>query len=87
MPTKTGDVNGQNAPASGAVAVTPADGSDLSLAPTRGLYIGVSGDVKVDMLGGDTAITFKAAPVGVLPIRVKRVYSTGTTATNILALY
>ena len=87
MPTKTGDVNGQNAPYFGAVAVTPADGSDLPLAPTRALYIGVAGDVVVDTLGGDSTITFKAAPVGVLPVRVKRVRSTGTTATNILALY
>lgn len=71
-------------PATIAAAVTPSDTVDLTTAP-RALYVGVSGDVKVNMLGSG-AVTFKAAPVGVLPIRVSRVYATGTTATNILAL-
>jgi hypothetical protein len=73
-------------PVYGAVAVATSDVADLPLAPTRSIYVGVSGDVKVDLVSGDT-VTFKAAPVGVLPLRVKRVYATGTTATNILALY
>lgn len=87
MPTKVYERHGNNAPYYGAVAVTPADGSDLALTGTRALYIGVTGDVKVDTLGGDTGIVFKAVPVGVLYVAVKRVYSTGTTATNIVALY
>lgn len=74
------------APATGAFAVTPADGSDLSYV-TRGLYVGVSGDVKADMEDG-TTVTFTAMAAGVVhPLRVKRVYSTGTTATNITGVY
>jgi hypothetical protein len=69
-----------------AAGVTTADGSDLPIAPTRALYVGVAGDVKVDMADG-TTVTFKNAPAGVLPVSVKRVYATGTAATNILALY
>ena len=71
-------------PAENAPAVTPSNTVDLAKT-TRALYIGVSGDVKVDTLGGDTS-TFTAHPVGYLICRVTRVYATGTTATNILAL-
>lgn len=73
-------------PAYDAAAVTPNDAADLPRVPARGLYVGVSGDVKVDMQGGGTVV-FKAVPVGVLNVRVTRVYATGTAATNILALY
>jgi hypothetical protein len=68
-----------------AVAVTPNDSTDLSKT-TRGLYIGVSGDVKVN-IGGST-ITFTAMAAGIIhPIGVTRVFSTDTTATNIVAVY
>ena len=68
-----------------AIAVTPAD--DGALRPTRALYIGGAGDVKVDMALGST-ITFAGSLAGtILPIQVTRVYSTDTTATNIVALY
>ena len=69
-----------------AAAVTPSDGSDLPITPTRALYIGNTGALKVDMADGST-VTFANCPAGVLPISVKRVYSTGTAATNIAALY
>lgn len=58
--------------------------ADVPLAKTRRLYIGVSGDVKVDMVGGETAIVFKAVPVGFLDVRASKVYKTGTTATNLV---
>lgn len=73
-------------PAVSAAAVTPDNDTDLAT-PTRALYIGVSGDVKVDMVGTGEGITFKAVPVGVLPVQVTRVYATGTTATDLLALW
>ena len=74
-------------PADNAAAVTPADGSDLAN-PARALFVGGAGAVKVDMVGGTTAVTLTGVVAGsVLPIRVSRVYSTGTTATNIVALY
>ena len=70
-----------------ASSITPADGADLPDGPTIAIYVGGTGDLKVDMLGG-TAVTFKAVPVGtVLNIRATRVYATGTTATLLLALY
>lgn len=58
----------------------------------RYLYVGVSGDLTVDMAERDgnspaTGILFKAVPVGKLDIAVSKVWKTGTTATNILFLY
>jgi len=52
----------------------------------KALYVGVTGDVKVTMANG-SAVTFKNVPVGILPIRAKQVWSTGTGASEILALY
>jgi hypothetical protein len=67
-----------------ALAVTPHDSTNL-VSMTRGLYIGVAGDVTA-VIGG-SAVLFKAVPVGILPVAVTRVNATATTATNILALY
>ena len=54
---------------------------------STGLYVGGAGDVKVTMAGGED-VTFTGLSAGsVYPIRVKRVWSTGTTATNLLVLW
>lgn len=77
---------GVTTPAIVAVAITPSDTDDLATTADA-LFIGVGGDVTVDMYDTGTNITFKNVASGVvLPITVNRVYSTGTTATNILAL-
>jgi hypothetical protein len=74
-----------NSPSARAAAVTPNNSVDLTEV-TRALYIGGAGDVKVDI--GATAITFVGVAAGsLLPIRVTRVYATGTTASSIVALY
>lgn len=82
--TKYDDVAGLTWPATLAAAAAASDTVDLPSIP-RSIYVGVSGDVKVDMAEGGTVI-FKAVPVGILPIRPKRIYVAGTTATNILTL-
>jgi hypothetical protein len=67
--------------------VTPSDTEDL-FNVARGIWVGGAGDVKVDLETGGTAIVFSNVPSGtILPIRVKRVYATDTTATNLVALY
>lgn len=71
----------------GLVAVVPNDGVDLARGASKGLYIGVAGNVAVVTTGGDSA-TLTALTIGIIhPISVKRVLATGTTATNILAVY
>ena len=73
-------------PSALAYAVAPNDGLDLPT-PSRGLYIGSAGDLRVGMLWQGAAVTFKNCPAGLLlPIRCARVYSTGTTAADIVAL-
>jgi len=57
--------------------------------PSNGcvLYVGVTGDVKVKMAGGNDVV-FKGATAGsFLPINVLQVFATDTTATDIVALW
>jgi hypothetical protein len=50
------------------------------------LFIGVDGDVAVIMADDTASVVLKNA-TGLLPVMVKRVLVTGTTATNIIAVY
>ena len=71
-------------PSNGA-SVTPNDSTDL---PRPGiLYVGTGGTLVLTTLGGDT-VTLANFPSGAfLPVRVKRVLSTGTTASGIYVFY
>lgn len=56
--------------------------------PIEALYIGVTGDVSLVGQDQATAAVFKAVPAGtVLFVSPYQIKATGTTATNILALY
>ena len=73
-------------PAQNAVDVTPSDSADLTN-DCRAIYIGAAGTLKLTMAGG-TTVTLAAVNAGVIyPLRASRVWSTGTTATGIVALY
>lgn len=68
-----------------AIAVTPNDATIL--VPTKGIYVGGSGDLVVTMANGVDA-TFKGIAAGVIhPISATKVKATGTTATYIVAVY
>jgi hypothetical protein len=70
-----------------AVLVTPSDSTDLAKGYTKGIYLGVGGDLVVTLRSGAT-VTFTNLSAGVIhAISATRVKSTGTTASNILALY
>ncbi|MEY1555316.1 hypothetical protein AB3Y40_06740 [Yoonia sp. R2331] len=71
-------------PAKSVAVVTPND--TASLGPVRGIIVATAGDLSVVMQGGTDAQTFPV-PAGVLPLRVKIVRSTGTTAAGITVLY
>jgi hypothetical protein len=67
------------------VAITPNDSTDLGEV-TRALYVGTAGDVKVMCLDS-SQVTFTAVPAGtVLPVRIKRVMNTGTTAGSLIGM-
>lgn len=72
-------------PASSAFAITPGDTATLA-APTRGLYVGGGGDLRVKMMAGESVTFIGVAGGSVLPVRVLGVLATGTTATAILGL-
>jgi hypothetical protein len=67
------------------VPVTPNDDEDLPEGITRALLIGTDGDLKVQTRAGNTRIFY--SPIALLPLQVTRVYATGTTATDISAVY
>lgn len=60
------------------------DSVDLPRA-VRGVYA-TSGDLKVTTIDG-SVVTFSAFGGGILPIEIKRLWSTGTTATSVIGLY
>ena len=72
-------------PAEHAFVITPADGVDLE-ASTRGIWVGTTGNLRVRMVdGGD--IMFIGMVAGMVhPLRVIRVWATGSTATGIRGL-
>jgi hypothetical protein len=68
-----------------AVAVTPSDATIIPV--TRSLYIGTGGNLVVRMADSQADVTFTAVAAGIFPVQVDMVYSTNTTASNIVALY
>ncbi len=69
-----------------AAAVTPSDTGTIANAPVR-VWVGGTGNVVVITSRGDT-VTFTGVPAGtLLPVAVRQVKSTLTTATNMVALY
>lgn len=76
---------GLTAPANHAFAVTPSDSTDLSEV-TRALYVGGAGAVAAVMESG-ASVTFSSVAGGtVLPLRLRQIRATGTTATNLVGL-
>jgi hypothetical protein len=77
---------GISGPAKNGSEVTASDAADLATA-SRALYVGGAGAVKITTTLGDT-ITFSNVPGGaILPVCARRVWSTGTTATGIVAIW
>jgi len=73
-------------PARSASTVVPNDSVDLPHV-SRALYVGQSGALTVEMADGGE-VTFEGLPAGsMLPIRVAKVKTTGTTAAAILSLW
>lgn len=69
-----------------AFAITPNDSTDLANA-TRALYVGGAGDVACITVNGST-VTFVGMVAGMLyPLRLKRVLSTGTSASSLVGVY
>lgn len=77
----------ETASAADAQVVAPNDGADLPDGPCIALYVGVGGNIRI-ITAMNTDVTFVGVgSSGLLPVRAKKVFATGTTATNIIALY
>ena len=82
MPTLRETSPGQNF-----VAVTPHDSTNFTAGPCRSLYVGGAGNVVIVGLD-NAAVTFTGVTAGtILPLCARRVNSTSTTATSIVAIY
>ena len=81
----------QKLQAARAALVTKSDTDDIPN-PGNGqvegcvLYVGTAGILRVLTAGGDD-ITFQNVPIGFFPVQVIRVFSSTTTANNIVALW
>lgn len=80
-----GFTSGLESPATRLEAVMPNDSEDLA-SVSRALNVATSGSVRVTTLGDSTETLHIIAGIA-FPVRVRRVWATGTTATGIVALY
>ena len=76
---------GVSGPLSYAAEITPDDDADIATV-SRALWIGTAGDLTVTMRQGQQ-VTFANLTVGWHPLRVSRVWATGTTASDIVACW
>ena len=70
--------------------VTPTDTANIDTPPAKALYIGGSGDIALTLSGMEEteSVVFSGLNAGeILEVRAKKVWSTDTTATDIVALY
>lgn len=67
-----------------ATQIIPSD--TIVLGPTT-VYVGVAGDVAVEPYAGGNEVIFSGCPTGsVIPVRVRRVLATGTTALSLVGV-
>lgn len=77
---------GLSSPAIDGSMIVPNDADDLAHV-TRALYVGGGGQIAAQLASG-SMVTFAAVPSGtLLPLRVRRVMSTGTSADGLVGLW
>lgn len=73
-----------------AVAITLADGTDITTKPCGGFLVGTAGTLRVtpSETADGTYVDLVGLQAGqIVPLRVKRFWSTGSTAGSIVAFY
>jgi hypothetical protein len=87
MPNPNHQATGKDCPIMETAVVSPSDSTDIPDLP-RAIWIGVGGDITLMAAGDTTSRLFKNVSSGtLLPIRARRIYSTGTTAQSLIACY
>jgi hypothetical protein len=72
-------------PAALATALTPND--TTTFAPTRAIYVGTAGNLRVRFRDAAAVTDFSNVPAGVWPFSIVELHITGTTASGIVGLY
>ena len=78
--------NSGSAPSRECVNITPNDNTDLD-PYARSIRVGVAGNVTIQTPRGESVLFVGAGAGEIIPVHVKRLMATGTTATDIVALY
>lgn len=86
MTRYSGRADAISAPAQYGFAISPSDVADLA-AETRGLWVGASGDLALVLASGDEVTIAGAVGGSLLPLRVRRVKASGTTAAQLVGIY
>ena len=74
-----------SSPPSNLTRAVPSDTQDLAFV-SRAINVAQSGTLRVTTLGGSVETVFVAAGI-VFPLRAKRIWASGTSATGIVAMY
>lgn len=77
--------NGADSPATHGFPIVPNDSTDLQEI-TRAIYVGAPGTVVLVLLSGAELTLAGIAAGTILPLRVRRVKATGTTASSVIGL-
>jgi hypothetical protein len=76
---------GHGRPATKSFPIAPSDTNELEFV-TEAIYVGGEGDLSVLTLEYYVA-TYAAVPAGqIIPVRARKVFATGTTATNLVGM-
>lgn len=74
------------APPENAATIQPSDAALLSRV-TRAVFVGGAGALRVEMMGGEDIVFAGLGAGTLLPVRIQKVFATGTTATSLVALW
>jgi hypothetical protein len=77
---------GSGEPAIAGFTIGPSDAQYLPYV-TRALYVGNAGNIAVLMFDGSIIVFTNAVAGTILPIRVVKIFNTGTTASNLVGLF
>ena len=73
-------------PATNAISLTPSDTTPLGTV-SRAIYVGVAGDLSVEMQSGQIVVFQGVQSGSILAIRALKLRQTGTTATGIVSMW
>lgn len=74
--------------AKNAYAVTPHDTNEIGTYEPKAIYVGTGGTIVMKLVGDTASTTWTNVPDGaLLPVRPSVILATGTTASDIIAIY